>query len=213
MPTYAQRVANFGTTIFAEINQLADRYHATNLGQGRPDYDGPAAVIAAAVKALQSGRHNQYAPGDGIPAFKTAIARHAKRFYGMDVDPANVCSTAGATEALFAAVMGLIDTGDEVIVIEPYYDSYAANILLAGAKPVYVPLHPPEWVFDPDELRAAFSAKTRAIMINTPHNPTGRVFTRDELTLIADLCKTFDVTTAITIWSSYKDTADQATLV
>jgi N-succinyldiaminopimelate aminotransferase len=189
------RVADFGTTIFTEINMLAAQHNALNLGQGKPDFDGPADVIDAAVKALQAGDRNQYAPGPGTPSLKQAVASHASRFYNLDVDPnAGVIVTAGATEAIFSAILGTVDRGDEVILIEPYYDSYVPNILMAGAIPVYVPLHPPNWTFDPDELRKAFNTKTRAIMVNTPHNPTGRVFTREELTLIADLCKEHDVT-------------------
>ena len=152
-------------------------------------------MIAAAVRALQAGDKNQYAPGPGAPSLKQAIAAHASRFYNLDVDPnAGVVVTAGATEAIFSSVLGLVDKGDEVIVIEPYFDSYVPNITMAGATPVYVPLHPPDWTFDPDELRKAFNTKTRAIILNTPHNPTGRVFTLEELTLIADLCKEHDVT-------------------
>ena len=194
MPTISQRVANFGTTIFTEINVLANQHNAINLGQGKPDFDGPYAVVEAFADALKSGNHNQYAPGPGIPNLRQAVATHAGR-YDLDVDPnGGVIVTPGATECLFASVMGLVDDGDEVIVIEPYFDSYVPNIVMAGAKPVFVPLHPPNWTFDPDELRSAFNSKTRAIMINTPHNPTGRVFTLEELTLIADLAKEFDVT-------------------
>ena len=196
MPTMSSRVAPFGTTIFTEINQLALQHNAINLGQGRPDFDGPADVIGAAIKALQSGAtHNQYPPGLGILPLRQAVAAHADRFYNLPVDPnAGVVVTAGATEAVFSSVMGLIDRGDEVILIEPYFDSYVPNLVMAGATPIYVPLHPPTWTLDPDELKAAFNSKTRAIILNTPQNPTGRVFTREELTLIADLCKEHDVT-------------------
>ena len=195
MSKMSDRVAGFGTTIFTEINQLAAQHNALNFGQGKPDFDGPQDVIAAAVRALQSGDKNQYAPGPGAPALKQAIANHASRFYNLDIDPnAGVVVTAGATEAVFTSVLGLVDRGDEVIVIEPYFDSYVPNITMAGATPIFVPLHPPEWTFDPDELRRAFNVKTRAIILNTPHNPSGRVFTLEELTLIADLCKEHDVT-------------------
>jgi N-succinyldiaminopimelate aminotransferase len=193
MPSISNRVAGFGTTIFTEINNLAAQYKATNLGQGRPDFDGPGSVIEAAVKALQSGRNNQYAPGPGTASLRQAVANHASRFYNLDVDPtAGVIVTAGATEAVFCSVLGLVDHDDEVIIIEPYFDSYLPNVIMANAKPVFVPLHPPTWTFDPDELRAAFNPNTRAIILNTPHNPSGRVFTQEELTLIADLCKEFD---------------------
>ncbi|MBK9123192.1 MAG: aminotransferase class I/II-fold pyridoxal phosphate-dependent enzyme [Chloroflexi bacterium] len=195
MPRIADRVVPFGTTIFTEINQLAQQHNALNLGQGMPDFDGPAAAIEAAVAALRSGKSNQYPPGPGIPELRQGIANHAARSYGLSVDPAKgVVVTPGATEAIFASIMGLVDPGDEVIVIEPFFDSYVPDILMAGATPVFVPMHAPDWTFDPDELRAAFSPKTRAILINTPHNPTGRVYTRDELSLIADLAKEFDAT-------------------
>jgi N-succinyldiaminopimelate aminotransferase len=193
MPSYAKRVAGFGTTIFTEINELAQKHDAINLGQGKPDFDGPQEAINAFVRALQSGKHNQYAPGPGTPNLKQGVANHAARSYNLDVDPQHgTIVTPGATECLFASIMGLTDPGDEVIVIEPFFDSYVPNILMAGAKPIFVPLHSPDWTFNPDELRAAFSPKTKIIMINTPHNPTGRVFTIDELTIIADLCKEFD---------------------
>jgi len=195
MPTTANRVSSFGTTIFTEINVLAQKHGAINLGQGRPDFDGPPDIVAAAVKALQSGQHNQYAPGPGLPSLKQGIATHAGRFYNLDIDPnAGVVVTSGATEAVFDCILGLVDAGDEVIVIEPYFDSYVPNLIMAGATPVYVPLHPPSWTLDPDELRKAFTPKTRALLLNTPHNPTGRVFTREELTMIAELCIEHDVT-------------------
>jgi N-succinyldiaminopimelate aminotransferase len=194
MPTFANRVSTFGTTIFAEINTLAAQHQAVNLGQGRPDFDGPPAVIAQAVEALQSGTLNQYPPGNGLPAFRKAIADHAGAFYGLDVDPdRGVMATAGATEAIFSSLLGLVDPGDEVILVEPYFDSYLPNLVMIGAVPVFVPLHAPDWTFDTDELRAAFGPKTRAIIFNSPQNPTGRVFTLDEMTLIADLCKEHDV--------------------
>lgn len=191
----AQRVAPFGTTIFTEINMLAQQYNALNLGQGKPDFDTPTDIVMHLVQAAQSGQNNQYAPGPGTVSLRRAIADHAARFYNLEINPANgVIVTAGATEGIFAAVLGLVDPGDEVIVIEPFYDSYVPNIIMAHAVPVYVPLHPPTWTFDPDELRAAFSKKTRALILNTPQNPTGRVFTRQEMTLIAELCIEHDVT-------------------
>jgi len=194
MPTPAQRVATFGTTIFTEINMLAQQYNAVNLGQGKPDFDTPPDIIMQLVKAAQSGQYNQYAPGPGTTSLRKAIADHAARFYNLAIDPTNgVIVTAGATEAIFSAVLGLVDPGDEVIIIEPYYDSYVPNIIMANAVPVYVPLHPPTWTFDVDELRSAFTRKTRALILNTPQNPTGRVFTRQELTLIAELCIEHDV--------------------
>ncbi|MCL4252478.1 MAG: aminotransferase class I/II-fold pyridoxal phosphate-dependent enzyme, partial [Anaerolineae bacterium] len=195
MPRIANRVLPFGTTIFTEINTLAQQYSAVNLGQGRPDFDGAPEVIQAYVNALQSGLYNQYAPGAGALVARQGVANFVNRHYGMDVDPqTGVVITAGATEAVFASIMGLIDVGDEVIIIEPFFDSYAPGVLMAGGVPVYVPLYPPQWQFDVDELRKAFNPKTRAIILNTPHNPIGKVFSREELTLIADLCKEYDVT-------------------
>lgn len=194
MATMSNRVAPYATTIFTEINELALQHNAINLGQGRPDFDGPNEVIEAAAAALRSGKSNQYAPGLGTLHLRTAIANHANRFYGLDIDPkAGVVVTSGATDALITSILGTVDRGDEVIVIEPYFDCYVPQITFAGATPVYVPMHPPEWTLDPDELRAAFNVKTRALLLNTPHNPTGRVFTRAELQVIADLCIEHDV--------------------
>ena len=193
---FAQRVAGFNTTIFKEINDLARESKAINLGQGRPDFDGPPQAIEAAVAAFQraDGTANQYAPGPGVPQLLERVAQHAEAFYGLQVDPKEgVIITAGATQSVFSAVLGLVDPGEEVIVIEPYYDSYVPSILMAGAKPLYVPLRPPAWSFDREELRVAFARRPRAIMINTPHNPVGRVFTREELGYIAELCREFDV--------------------
>jgi len=195
MPTAASRVATFGTTIFTEINTLAQQHNALNLGQGKPDFDTPQDIIMQLVRAAQSGQHNQYAPGPGTASLCAAIVDHAARFYSMDIDPKRgVVVTSGATEGIFSSILGLVDPGDEVIIIEPYYDSYVPNIIMAHAVPVYVPLHPPAWTFDPAELRSAFSQKTRALILNTPQNPSGRVFTPQELTLIAQLCIEHDVT-------------------
>src|SRR5437764_11765656 len=195
MPTSARRVATFGTTVFTEVNMLAQQYNALNLGQGKPDFDTLPDIVAHLVQAAQSGLLNQYAPGPGTVSLRQAIVNHAARFYDLDIDLARgVVVTAGATEWILSAILGLVDPGDEVIVIEPFYDSYVPNILMAGAMPVYVPLHPPDWTFDPDELRTAFSEKTRALILNTPQNPTGRVFTHKELMLIAKLCSAYDAT-------------------
>jgi N-succinyldiaminopimelate aminotransferase len=195
MPFYSRRVETFGTTIFTEINNLAQQYNALNLGQGRPDFDTPPAIVEQVTVALHDGLHNQYAPGPGTAELRHAVAEHARRFYGLDIDPLHgVVVTSGATEGLLACILGLVDPGDEVIVIEPFYDCYVPDIIMAGATPVFVPLHPPTWTFDEAELRAAFTARTRAIIINTPHNPTGRVFTREELTLLSELCIEHDVT-------------------
>jgi N-succinyldiaminopimelate aminotransferase len=195
MSASANRVATFGTTVFTEINALAQQYNALNLGQGKPDFDTPPDIILHLVQAAQAGQYNQYAPGSGTASLRRAIVDHAGRFYNLDIDPVQgVVVTSGATEGIFAAILGLVDPGDEVIVIEPFYDSYVPNILMAHAVPICVPLHPPTWTLDVDELRAAFSSKTRALILNTPQNPSGRVFTRQELGRIAELCIEHDVT-------------------
>ncbi len=195
MSTSASRVATFGTTIFTEVNTLAQQYNALNLGQGKPDFDAPQDVIMQLVHAAQSGQHNQYAPGPGTASLRQAVVDHAARFYNLDINPVGgVVVTSGATEGILSAILGLVDPGDEVVVIEPYYDSYVPDIIMANAVPVYVPLHPPAWTFDTDELRSAFTRKTRALILNTPQNPTGRVFTHQELMLIAELCIEHDVT-------------------
>ena len=195
MPTSARRISTFGTTVFTEINMLAQQYNALNLGQGKPDFDTPPDIVAQLVQAAQAGQYNQYAPGPGTASLRQAIANHAARFYDLEIDPAKgVVVTSGATEGIFSAILGLVDPGDEVIVIEPFYDSYVPNILMANAIPVCVPLHPPTWTFDADELRSAFSKKTRALILNTPQNPSGRVFTLQELNMIAELCIEYDVT-------------------
>ncbi|MGH7798783.1 MAG: aminotransferase class I/II-fold pyridoxal phosphate-dependent enzyme [Candidatus Binatia bacterium] len=193
MPVMSQRVAGFGTTVFVEINNLARQHNAVNLGQGAPDFDGPPVVLAAAVEAV-NGALNQYAPGIGMPAVREAIARHAERFYGQKLDPeTDVLVTSGATEAVFAAILGLTDPGDEVIVFEPVYDTYVPNMVMAGVAPRYVALRGENWMFDPNELAKAFNRRTRAIIVNTPHNPTGKVYSRQELSVIAELCQKHDV--------------------
>jgi N-succinyldiaminopimelate aminotransferase len=195
MSIFARRVATFGTTVFTEINALAQQYNALNLGQGKPDFDTPPDIVAHLAQAAQDGQYNQYAPGSGTASLRQAIVDHSARFYGLDIDPVKgVVVTSGATEGIFAAILGLVDPGDEVIVIEPFYDSYVPNILMANAVPICVPLHPPTWTLDPAELQAAFTSKTRALILNTPQNPSGRVFTMQELSMIAELCIEHDVT-------------------
>src|SRR3954465_8420538 len=172
------RMAGFGTTIFAEMSALAVRTGAINLGQGFPDTDGPAEVAEAAIAAIRDG-HNQYPPGPGIPQLRAAIAAHQRRFYDIDIDPdTEVLVPAGATEAIAAALLSLCETGDEVVMFEPYYDSYSAGVAMAGAVRKGVTLHPPDWSFDPDELAAAITPRTRLVLVNSPHNPTGKVFSR-----------------------------------
>jgi N-succinyldiaminopimelate aminotransferase len=191
-----ERMRAFGTTIFTEMSALAVRTGSINLGQGFPDTDGPAEMLEAAAKALYSGA-NQYPPLAGIPALRTAITAHEQRFWGLTRDPdSEVVVTAGATEAVAAAILGLCETGDEVVTFEPYYDSYAASITLANATRRPVTLRPgPDgrYGFDEGELRAAFGPRTRLVLLNSPHNPTGKVFTRAELELIAELCREHDV--------------------
>ncbi|MGI5377007.1 pyridoxal phosphate-dependent aminotransferase [Streptomyces sp. CA-251387] len=189
-PLLNRRLAEFGTTIFAEMSALALRTGSINLGQGFPDTDGPEEVREAAVRALRDGRGNQYPPGPGIPELRTAVAAHQERRYGLSYDPdTEVLVTAGATEAIAAALLALLEPGDEVIAFEPYYDSYAACIAMAGGTRVPVTLRPHEGSFrlDLDELRAAVTDRTRLLLINTPHNPTGTVLTREELAAIAEL--------------------------
>jgi len=181
-------LAGMGTTIFAEMSALAVETGSVNLGQGFPDTDGPAEIARTAAEAVLAGRGNQYPPGPGIPELRNAVSAHQKRFYGLDVDPdTEVLVTAGATEAIAAAMLALLEPGDEVIAFEPYYDSYAACIAMAGAVRVPVTLRPPEFRPDLDRLRAAVTSRTRLILLNSPHNPTGMVATRDELTAIAEL--------------------------
>lgn len=190
------RLAGFGTTIFAEMSALATRTGAINLGQGFPDTDGPPEVLQAAIDAIHGG-FNQYPPGPGHAVLREAISRHQQRFYGYTPDPdAEVLVTAGATEALAGVLLGMLEAGDEVVVFEPMYDSYQACIALADARAVPVELRPGadgRYEFDPAELRAAIGPSTRLILLNTPHNPTGKVFTADELALIAELALEHDL--------------------
>jgi N-succinyldiaminopimelate aminotransferase len=185
------RMAPYTSTIFAEMSALALRTGAINLGQGFPDTDGPASLLAD-VAANVVGGVNQYPPGLGVPELRTAVAAHQKRFWGLDVDPDTVLVTTGATEAIAAAVLALCGPGDEVVTFQPYYDSYAATIALSGATLRAVPLRPPTFAFDPDELRAAFTPRTRMVLVNTPHNPTGTVFTREQLLMIGELAAEHD---------------------
>lgn len=185
----------FGTTVFAEMTALAVRTGSINLGQGFPDTDGPPAMLDRAIEAIRSGL-NQYPPGPGMPELRQAVSDHHKDRYGLAYDPdGEILITVGATEAITAAVLALCEPGDEVIAFEPYYDSYAAAIAMAQAVRRPVTLRPVEgrFTFDPDELRAAVGPRTRAIIVNSPHNPTGTVFTRDELDQIAAVCAAHDL--------------------
>jgi N-succinyldiaminopimelate aminotransferase len=176
------------------MSELAVATSSVNLGQGFPDTDGPAEIAQAAADAIMAGHGNQYPPGAGIPPLRAAIADHQRRFYGLDVDPdSEVLVTAGATEAIAAALLALVEPGDEVIAFEPYYDSYAACIAMAGGVRVPVTLQAPDFRPDLDALRAAITDRTRLILLNSPHNPTGSVFTRAELTAISELACSHDL--------------------
>lgn len=190
----SDRLAPFGVTIFTEMTELAREHDAINLGQGFPNWDGAEFVKAAALASLRAGGTDQYPPSPGIPQLRAALADGYGPKLGRDLDPdTEITVTTGCTEALAAAMLGLVDPGDEVILIEPFYDAYPADVSVAGGIPRFVTLRPPDFAIDPDELRAAFGPKTRAIIFNSPHNPTGRVFTDAELSLVADLCTEHDV--------------------
>ncbi|MER6364758.1 pyridoxal phosphate-dependent aminotransferase [Kitasatospora sp. NPDC001527] len=187
-PLLNRRLAGLGTTIFAEMSALATATGSINLGQGFPDTDGPEEVREAAVRALREGRGNQYPPGPGVPELRTAIAAHQQRRYGLAYDPdTEVLVTAGATEAIAAALLALLEPGDEAIALEPFYDSYAACIAMAGAVRVPLTLRAPDFRPDLDELRALVTPRTRLLLLNSPHNPTGLVLTPDELAAVAEL--------------------------
>ncbi len=193
-PYLCERLQAFsGASVFAEMSALALRTGAVNLGQGFPDNDGPSEVAEAAVEAIRGG-FNQYPPGIGHQVLRQAVAEHQQRFWGLEFDPdSEVLITAGATEAIAASVLALTGPGDEVVTFEPYFDIYPADISLAGARRRLVQLRPPHYDFDPDQLAAAFGPRTRVLLLNTPHNPTGKVFSGEELDLMAELCVTHDV--------------------
>ena len=189
----AKRVNSFADSVFGEMTRLAKLHDAVNLSQGFPDFDAPAAVKEAACASIRD-EQNQYAPPYGTRALRDAIASDFTRRYGVPLvadEQVTVCC--GSTEAMMAVMMGCIDPGDEVIVFEPFYENYGPDAILAGAQPKFVRLRAPDWTFDPDELKRAFSNRTRAIVINSPNNPTGKVFTRAELEVIASLCLQWDV--------------------
>ena len=186
------RLAGVESTIFAEMSALAARTGSVNLGQGFPDEDGPAEVIEAAVTALRGGR-NQYPPGHGTPELLDAVIGHQRRHYGLDLDRSQVVATTGATEAIAAALLGLVDPGDEVVVLEPYYDSYVAMIQFAGGVRRPVTLRAPDFRLDAAALEAAVSERTRLILLNTPHNPTGTVLSREELEAVARVAVAHDL--------------------
>jgi N-succinyldiaminopimelate aminotransferase len=193
MERHAKRLDGIPPTIFARMSALALTTGSVNLGQGFPDTEGPAAVVESAVEALRGGR-NQYAPGVGVPALRQAVAAHQSRHYGIDLDPdTQVVVTTGATEGIAAALLGLVDPGDEVVVLEPYYDSYVAMIAFAGGVRRPVTLRAPDFRMDPADLEAAITPRTRLMLVNSPHNPTGTVLNRDELEAIARVAVEHDL--------------------
>ncbi len=193
MRGHAERLNGLGTTIFAEMSALAVATGSVNLGQGFPDTDGPDSLLEDAIAAIRAGA-NQYPPGRGIPALRQAIVDHQKRFYDLSYDPdTQVLVTTGATEAIAAALLAFVEPGDEVIALEPYYDSYAAGIAFAGGRRIPVTLRAPSYRLDLDELRAAVTPRTKVLLINTPHNPTGTVLTDVELRGIRDLAVEHDL--------------------
>jgi N-succinyldiaminopimelate aminotransferase len=192
-PYLVSRLQGFGTTIFAEMSALAVATGSINLGQGFPDEDGPPEVMDAAVAAIRAG-HNQYPPGIGIPELRHAIVAHQAKWYDLRYDAdTEVLVTAGATEAIAAALLALCEPGDEVVTFEPYYDSYAAGIAMAGAQRSLVQLRSPDWSFDREALERAITSRTRVLLLNSPHNPTGKVFSVGELELVAQLCVEHDL--------------------
>ena len=193
LPYLNARLQGFGTTVFTEMTALALEHDAVNLGQGAPDFAAPQVVKDAAIRAINDNR-NQYAPGPGVADLRAAIAEHQLRFWGVEYDPrSEVTVSAGATEAICASLLALCETGDEVVMFEPYYDSYRASVAMAGAVTRVVTLQTPDFSYEPAELEAVVGPKTRAILLNTPHNPTGKVFSREELEHIARVCVEHDL--------------------
>jgi len=189
----SRKAQRFTESVIREMTRLCRQHDAVNLAQGFPDFPAPKEVKDAACRAIEADV-NQYAITWGAKSLRDAIAAKTERLYGVSVDPEReIAVTCGATEAMIASILALVDPGDEVIVFEPFYENYGPDAILAGATPRFVPLRPPDWRFDPEELAAAFSDKTRAIILNTPNNPTGKVFTREELETIAQLCRKWDV--------------------
>ncbi len=189
----SERVQRFPESVIREMTRVAALHHAVNLAQGFPDFEPPAEVRAAAQRAIDRGG-NQYSITWGAPELREAIARKAKSFNGIDADPEkNLVVTCGATEGMMAAMLALVDPGDEVVVFEPFYENYGPDAIVSGATPRHVRLPWPDWRLDAEALKAAFTPRTKALILNTPNNPTGKVFSRDELRLIADLCADHDV--------------------
>ena len=193
MLSVSRKAQRFTESVIREMTRLCRQHDAINLAQGFPDFPAPAEVKDAACRAIEADV-NQYAITWGAKSLRDAIAAKTTRLYGLEIDPErDIAVTCGATEAMIASILAIVDPGDEVVVFEPFYENYGPDAILAGATPRFVPLRPPDWNFDPDELAAAFGDKTRAIILNTPNNPTGKVFSRDELSTIAQLCRKWDV--------------------
>ncbi len=205
----ADRVSHFSESVIREMTRFAQQHGALNLGQGMPDFESPQEIKDAACRAIQAG-YNQYAITWGAPLLRQAIAEKVRTFNKIPCDPdRNVTVCCGATETMMATMLALVNPGDEVIIFQPFYENYGPDAIISGAKPVWIHLRPPHWQFDPDELRAAFSDKTKAIIVNTPNNPTGHIFTYDELSLIAELCRKYDayaLTDEIYEYIRYTDT-------
>lgn len=192
MPETARRLQNFSESVIREMTRVADKYNAINLSQGFPDFDPPAALVKAAQKALEDGFH-QYAVTWGSPRFRQALARKQQHWMGLDLDPdTHIVVTCGGTEAMMTAMMTVCNPGDKVIIFSPFYENYGADTILSGAEPLFVPLHPPDFGFDPDELRAAFEKGVKALVLCNPSNPSGKVFSREEMRIIAELAMEFD---------------------
>ncbi|MFL7871158.1 MAG: pyridoxal phosphate-dependent aminotransferase [Anaerolineales bacterium] len=192
MPEIAQRLTNFSESIIRDMTRVADEHGAINLAQGFPNFDPPQVLIEAAVNALRSG-HNQYGQTWGTPSFRQALAKKQTHFMGIELEPdVHITATCGGTEAMLAAFMTVVNPGDKVIVFSPVYENYIPDSILSGAQPIYVPLHPPEFSLDPSELRAAFESGSRALILCNPSNPTGKVFSLEELQIIAGLAQEFD---------------------
>lgn len=186
------RTANFTESVIREMTRLAMKHNAVNLAQGFPDFAAPEALKNAAREAIAAD-FNQYAITWGAQPLRDAIAAKYRRWYGLEIDPEReITVCCGATEGMIASLLAVIDPGDEVVVFEPFYENYGPDAELCGAVPRFVRLRPPDWSFDPGELRRAFNSRTRAIILNTPNNPTGKVFSRQELETIANLCQEFD---------------------
>lgn len=192
MPRTAVRLEKFTESVIREMTRVANQYRAINLSQGFPDFDPPPALVNAAKQALEQGYH-QYAITWGSPRFRKALAQKQSRTMGLKIDPdAHITVTCGSTEAMMVSMMTVCNPGDKVIVFSPFYENYGADTILAGAEPIYVPLHPPRYEYNPDELRRAFGKGVKAIVLCNPSNPCGKVFTREELQFIADLAQEFD---------------------